>query len=152
MKTIFSKRGMLKAVVIAAAIMICAICLYPAIGDGTSGASASEDITITITTKFSEKPIPIAMRAGTQFTVTLPSNITTGYSWRIARDPNPKILKVVGSEYIQPSSGAMGRSGTEVWTFRAIAKGTQSVTMEYARPWEKNVKPSKSQTFYVTIQ
>jgi len=144
-------RNMLKAV-IATAIIIGALCLYPAVGNEASGTSASEKITITIASGFSEKPIPIAVQAGTQFTITLASNITTGYSWRIAKEPDPKILKLVSSNYIEPSSGAIGRGGTEVWTFQAIAKGTQSVTLEYARPWEKNVKPNKSQTFSVIIQ
>lgn len=151
MKTLLSRKSLLK-IAIAAAVAAGAICLYPAVGSAVSGGSAPENVVITITAGLSDKNIPITVQAGAQFTITLQSNITTGYSWRIKKDPNPKILKFVSSNYIKPTSGAMGRGCTEIWTFQAIAKGSQSITMEYARPWEKNVKPSKSQTFLVAIQ
>ncbi len=152
MRMMTSKKAASYCAITMGAIFAAVICLYPTNGGAAASSSASENVVITITAKFSEHPIPIAVQTGTQFTITLPSNVTTGYSWRLAKEPDPKILKFVSSTYVESSGTAIGRGGTEVWTFQAVAKGSQTVKMDYARPWEKNASPAKSQTFAVSVQ
>ncbi|MEN6356803.1 MAG: protease inhibitor I42 family protein [Armatimonadota bacterium] len=110
--------------------------------------------TISITTTVpasSTQAIPIAANAGSEFAITLQSNATTGYQWRLGNQPDDRVLKLIGSVYNEPHSRLMGAGGTETWTFQAISKGTTQIILEYARPWEKDVAPVKTQTFAVTV-
>lgn len=110
-------------------------------------------VTITVKSPISGiKPIPIAVSKGSMFTITLPSNHTTGYQWRLAKQPKPAILKQVSSTYVEPSGKLLGQGGTEVWTFKAIGPGNPTIVMEYARPWERNTQPAKTQVFSVSVR
>ncbi|MCE5323558.1 protease inhibitor I42 family protein [bacterium] len=112
-----------------------------------------EMISITTTVPASSKQaIPIAANAGSEFAITLDSNATTGYQWRLGNQPDEKIVKSMGSVYNEPKSRLMGAGGTEAWTFQAAGKGTTQIVLEYARPWEKDIAPIKTQTFTVTVQ
>jgi inhibitor of cysteine peptidase len=116
--------------------------------------AGTEPVVLTITSRMSAgSAMPVAVRAGDQFSVSLPSNQTTGYSWRLAEGVSSAVLKTMGSRYTAPapSGGLVGRGGTETWVFRALAKGKTTITLEYARPWEKGVKPEKHQVFAVVV-
>ncbi len=65
---------------------------------------------------------------------------------------NSKVLASEGNKYNAPQNGMLGQGGTETWTFKAVGKGTQTIRMEYMRPWEKNTPPAKTQVFHVTVQ
>ena len=116
-------------------------------------AQMDEKISISIGARLSSAAIPIAVVKGNQFSFTLPSNATTGYKWRMASRLNSAIVKSKGSKYNAPSSSrVVGQPGTETWTFQAVGKGKQTIKTEYARPWEKNTPPVKTQVFNVTVQ
>jgi predicted secreted protein len=118
----------------------------PAAGDSQNA------VIIAITSPLSGMtPIPIAALAGSTFTITLPSNRTTGYTWRLANSPSTEVLRSTGSIYNSPADGIPGQGGTEVWSFRAVGKGQATIMLEYVQPWEKNVEPAKTQTFEVTV-
>ena len=143
---------------LAVAVAFCAAFLCYAANNTASNSAAPQDLVqITTTWPISTNPIPITIRAGSEFSIKLASNVTTGYSWRISGNLNGKILKKTGSVYIVGEETAepeplVGRGGAETWTFKAIAKGSTKLNLEYVRPWEKGVKPVKSQTFSVTVQ
>jgi len=153
MSRLHARNPLVWALAVAAAFCAALLC-YAAANTASSTAVAQDAVQITTTWPISTSPIPVAVRAGSQFSIALASNATTGYSWRIAGKLNGKVLKLVGSTYAVPESTEpiVGRGGTETWTFRARAKGSTKVTLEYARPWEKGVKPASSQTFAVTVQ
>lgn len=75
-----------------------------------------------------------------EFTITLKSNPTTGYSWFL-RDYHTDLIKPVKHEFIAGNPKLMGAPGQEVWTFRAkpaafsVPQQTL-IRMVYARPWE----------------
>ena len=88
--------------------------------------------------------------AGEEVMVTLESNITTGYSWtENATLSNGAVLRQTSHEYQPPAEAIPGRGGQEVWTFKALAAGTTTVSMEYKRPFEPNNPPAN--TFNVTV-
>lgn len=79
---------------------------------------------------------------GDSFTVTLCSNPTTGFQWsKPAQISDQIVLEQVDHEFIPPEAKDVeGAAGKEVWTFKALKKGTSSVSMEYSRPWEGGEK------------
>ena len=62
------------------------------------------------------------------------------------------MLQLVGNEFviagaIEPPSPGTG--GKEVWIFEARRRGASKISMEYIRPWEKDVEPAE--TFGLTV-
>lgn len=141
------------------AVVLCGMLALPAVGlspgaeAGRSCAQPSpEMVVVTVMSRPSvSEAIPIAVRVGDQFSISLPSNHTTGFGWRIAEGMSSTVLKMAGSKYVAPSGGFVGRGGSEIWTFTALHKGNTAITLEYVRPWEKGVKPAKSQAFAVVV-
>jgi inhibitor of cysteine peptidase len=79
----------------------------------------------------------ITVSAGGSFKISLESNATTGFSWpEQAEIGNTAIVEQTGHEYVAPTSDLMGAPGKEVWTFKALGKGTTVIAMQYSRPWE----------------
>jgi inhibitor of cysteine peptidase len=143
-----------KAIWIAALAAVGCTALLVSMSNAPGVAQTDEKISISIGARMSSAAIPIAVVKGNQFSFTLPSNATTGYNWRMAGRLNSAIVKSKGSKYNAPSSSSrlVGQPGTDTWTFQAVGKGKQTIKMEYARPWEKNVPPVKTQVFAVTVQ
>ncbi|MCK4341155.1 MAG: protease inhibitor I42 family protein [Phycisphaerae bacterium] len=87
---------------------------------------------------------------GTKITVTLPSNVTTGYAWELI-DPDTSILENTGQDYVAPLFGATGTGGNEVWEFTARAAGSATIRLEYRRSWEDDsIDPAD--TFQANVQ
>ncbi len=109
------------------------------------GAKASASIDAS----YSGKQIEVA--AGKTFTITLDSNITTGFSWQLVGNTDEAVVELVNSEY-QPSQatqGLMGAGGQEVWTFKALKSGESIISLEYSQPWEGGTKAAN--TFELTV-
>jgi inhibitor of cysteine peptidase len=94
----------------------------------------------------------IIVNKGDQFSIELPSNITTGYSWEFATSINTDYLTVVQTDYINPDTKLEGAGGTQVWIFKANQPGSTTIQLEYKRPWEVDVPAIKTALFEVTIQ
>lgn len=92
---------------------------------------------------------PIATAPGREFDISLQSNRTTGFMWQLSSPLDASIVQFVGSEYKAPKSRLQGAGGTEVWTFRSVGPGQTTISMKYARPWEKNVPPARTVTFKI---
>lgn len=90
------------------------------------------------------------IREGQRFSLKLPSNPTTGYSWAI-ESIDYNFVEVKGSDFIPPRSGLMGAGGQEVWMFKAVKKGNTLIKMKYARPWEKKNPPGSIKVYKIKI-
>ena len=78
-------------------------------------------------------------RSSTQFVVTLPSNPTTGFQWKVTKY-DKMMLKMTGSHYIAPKTKLIGAGGQMTFTFAQIKgksypKSTQML-FTYGRAWE----------------
>jgi len=93
----------------------------------------------------------IKTEVGKIFTITLPSNITTGYGWRMPVKPDGKIIEFLDSEYIPPEKMRIGAGGHEDWRFKAISPGKTEVKLEYGRPWEKDKPPAREASFCIVV-
>jgi inhibitor of cysteine peptidase len=96
----------------------------------------------------------MAVAAGNTFTVTLCSNATTGFQWsESAQISDQTVVQQTGHEFVSPeNTGVVGAAGNEVWTFKALKKGTSTITMEYSRPWEGGEKGVWTFNLTVTVK
>jgi len=88
---------------------------------------------------------------GRTFTIALDANPTTGFSWRQSIK-DPTIVGYVSDAYNAEARDpqVVGGGGTHTFTFEALAKGTTTITLTYARPWE-SVPAAQSRTIAVTV-
>lgn len=86
-----------------------------------------------------------------QFTVTLSSNHTTGYSWSLGMIADNSQVVVTNVQYNVPSDAKIGEGGIEVWYLKTVVKGTAKLMFYYTRPWE-NDKPAEEIIYTVTVK
>jgi len=96
-------------------------------------------ISISIDTFQNQPHIDAVMNAavGEELTVTLGSNPTTGFKWsEFAEISDESVIKQVSHKFVGPGiDKPPGTPGEEVWTFKALKKGTVITFLEYSRPW-----------------
>ncbi len=87
-------------------------------------------------------------------TVTLCSNPTTGFLWvESAQISDQTVLQQTDHRLVSPEAeGVVGAAGTQVWTFKALKKGTSTISMEYSRPWEGGEKGEWTFNLTVTVK
>ena len=115
-------------------------------------ALASGSGTGATTVSAADSGSTIEMAVGETLNVTLESNPTTGFSWALAANSDEGVLQEVDHEYVADEAGEtpmVGAGGVENWTFKALAKGETTISMEYSRPWEGGEKAA--QTFELTV-
>lgn len=71
------------------------------------------------------------VKMGHIFTIILPENESTGYSWHSEVTCGLKIIK---DEY--ESNERKGEMGKRIWTIKATKKGLQDFTAYYQRSWD----------------
>jgi predicted secreted protein len=96
-----------------------------------------------------EKPISVGV--GQEFKIVLASNSSTGNQWLMARPLDDRFLKLLGSEYKRGRPGAVGASGNEVLSFKALGEGKTQIYLKYAKLWEKDATPAQTTNFVVVI-
>jgi len=69
---------------------------------------------------------------GSDISLSLPENPTTGYSWNLSHSAGLALLK---DEYIAPKTQLAGTGGAHSWVFGAVKRGDQALHGEYRRPW-----------------
>jgi inhibitor of cysteine peptidase len=90
----------------------------------------------------------LQLAPGAVVQITLDSNVTTGYSWKLAK-LDTAAVEQTKQEYIAPKTERVGAGGQEVWTFTARSAGRTPLRLEYIRPWEEKVAPAK--VFEITL-
>jgi len=92
----------------------------------------------------------VEVTVGDSFTATLCSNPTTGFLWsESAQISDLTILQQTDHKFVPPEGDVPGAAGEEVWTFKALKRGTSEISMEYSRPWEGGEKGEW--TFVLTV-
>ena len=83
------------------------------------------------------------LSVGKTLGIILTSNVTTGYQWELDTDSlNSSIVSKQSSQFLAPTSSAVGASGYEQWIFNAVSKGTTIIKLDYKRYWETTVGDS----------
>ncbi len=96
--------------------------------------------------------VTLDVTANQVLSIHLDSNPTTGYKWDLVAPPDSRVLKLVLSKYNAPTSGAVGAGGSENWQFQAVGRGTTSLKLAYARPFEPNNPPAKEFSITVNVK
>ena len=77
----------------------------------------------------------VHVASATPIVVTLPSNASTGFRWKIASPLDVAVLRLVGHAYKPSASKLVGAPGIEVWRFRTVGSGAFRLRLAYLRPW-----------------
>jgi len=77
----------------------------------------------------------VGVHRGVTFEVTLPSNPSTGYSWKLVAGDG-RVVHLVSHRYVPPAKVRPGAAGHEVWRFLARARGSVTLALSYLRPFE----------------
>ena len=86
--------------------------------------------------------------------ITLPGNITTGYSWNVEQIGGQS-LRQLGEITYEPKPsppGMVGVGGNFVCHLQAVQPGKATVKLVYKRPWEKQTPPEKTFTLEVAVE
>lgn len=96
---------------------------------------------------------PIDLHVGQTLTLTLPSNPTTGFRWKL-EDAATGVLRSLGPEvYNTPEdAGVVGGAGESSWRFQASAAGEGRLLLTYQRPWETDVAPERRVDCAVNVE
>jgi predicted secreted protein len=96
-----------------------------------------------------EKAISVGI--GQEFKIVLEANSSTGNQWLMARPLDDRMLKLLGTEYKRGRPGAVGASGNEVLSFKALGEGKTQIHLKYAKLWEKDTAAVVTTNFVVVI-
>ena len=78
---------------------------------------------------------PIRVRAGSEFTLVVKSNPSTGYQWVLMDSAALGPLQFVSKDYSELRDSSDPRAtGIERWVFHAPTAGSGIVTLVYKRP------------------
>jgi predicted secreted protein len=97
----------------------------------------------------------VTIRPNETFSIHLPATISTGFSWGIATQSDPSVLLPPSDEIVtQPTTDERdGRSEVQVIKLTASdKKGTNTITLNYRRPFEKNTPPAKICVITVVVK
>ncbi len=112
-------------------------------------SAAPEELSVDIANSGKE----VALAAGGTLTVTLESNITTGYSWNENANIGDKtVMQQTDHKYQPPATPIPGAGGKEVWTFKALKAGQSTISVEYRRPFEPTAAPAKTFSLTLVVQ
>ncbi len=95
---------------------------------------------------------PLQVAQGEQLTISLDANPSTGFAWQLATPLDEKVVTLVSHANQPPDNSSIGASGTDVWTFKAVGPGSTAITLEYRRPWEKDVPAAERKTYSLLVR
>jgi len=90
----------------------------------------------------------IKISQGEEFTISLDSIPSAGYTWNAQYDD--AVLELVKPKETVRLTDAIGGGVEELFTFRAKKKGSTEAIMIYKRGWEKT--PEKTMQFRIEVK
>jgi len=93
----------------------------------------------------------VSVEVGDDVEVRLPSNPSTGYSWRI--DPAPTVVELRSSSFdeVDDADDRVGAGGTEVFVFDVVVAGAEILRFEYVRPFDDPIVPERIVEYIVRV-
>lgn len=89
-----------------------------------------------------ESECPTRLQVGQALTLSLPSNPSTGYRWRVENSAS-SVLRILSPEvYSAPEEEeVVGSAGVSTWRFLANSTGDARLVLVYQQPWAADVAP-----------
>lgn len=105
----------------------------------------------TLTPFNSDRQVTFAV--GQVFMVELPANPTTGFRWTCRPEAESVVEQVGEPVFVNGSApvGSMGGVGMDYFKFRATKAGQQTLKLDYARPWERDVAPAQTLSYELVV-
>ncbi len=105
----------------------------------------------------------IRIKQNQRVRISLTSNPTTGYSWKIQKLDRSVMKQLEEFTYVHPvfmqrepvyipsmpwfnrgkNRKKLGAPGSQVLELESVGKGTAEIKIIYRRPWERGIKPAK---------
>jgi len=125
----------------------------PAEEDEASQTSASEPATLAESQAlvFQDPDVPIKVGPGKEFSISLVSNPSTGFRWKMTLPKDEKAVMLLGSEHVASQEVMPGVPGQEVFKFKALTVGETKATFVYERSWETKTAPTRK-VFTILVQ
>ncbi|HEX6230847.1 MAG TPA: protease inhibitor I42 family protein [Actinomycetota bacterium] len=108
-------------------LVLLGLVLAAAACGGAADAGSSVNLTVE------DDGRAVEMEPGDRLVVALESNASTGFRWILVTEPDPAVLSLDASEYVEPETDLVGAPGQEVWTFLAEGDGETSLELRYER-------------------
>ncbi|MCC7165668.1 MAG: protease inhibitor I42 family protein [Anaerolineae bacterium] len=121
------------------------------VSDSSPNHPAAGTIDHTLTA--SDNGSTVDMAVGDTLQVELPTNPSTGYSWKVASN-NASVLVPLGAAQFDlkaQTTPMPGAGGTQTFHFQAVGKGQTPLTLVYVRPWETSITPTPNDTWTVQV-
>jgi inhibitor of cysteine peptidase len=129
-------------------ILIAGLVLIALVAAGAAFAMSTDEPSEATVYTADDDGTSIVLEPGESFSVVLPGNATTGYSWQV-EGIGAAILSASEPVYVSDSE-LVGAGGVYTFTFTAAAAGETELRLVYHRPWEQ-VEPLQTFTMAVTI-
>ena len=110
------------------------------IGSMNVAHAAKQDNTLVVR----DLPASVRLIPGEKVRITLPTNLTTGYTWLAdggcCTSDNKQIARISKGRYTAPANpqGMVGVPGSTTWTVTALRPGTTTVTIVTRPPGAQN--------------
>ncbi|OFW64909.1 MAG: hypothetical protein A2135_00590 [Actinobacteria bacterium RBG_16_67_15] len=129
-------------------ILIAGLVLIALVAAGAAFAMSTDEPSEATVYTADDDGTSIVLEPGESFSVVLPGNATTGYSWQV-EGIDAAILSAAEPVYVSDSE-LVGAGGVYTFTFTAAAAGDTELRLVYLRPWEQ-VEPLETFTMTVTV-
>ena len=100
---------------------------------------------------FTDPNVPIKIKRGEDFSISLASNPSAGFRWKMALPRNQKILVFLGSVQGASQKGMPQSLKSEIYKFKAFTMGEIKVDFLFQRPSE-TITASPRKIFTVLVQ
>ena len=106
-------------------------------------------LTTLITVDAHDDGRTIRAAKGATVVVRLEAQLGTGYGWQIRRlAKNLELLGEPGLEH-RDRAGTTGGTDVQVFRFRVKSRAKSTLTMGYARPWDREKAPARTFSLFV---
>jgi inhibitor of cysteine peptidase len=123
-----------------------------AVGEAPAPTAQPEaPVTVEGTLMFQDPAVPIRVAAGDEFSISLASNPSTGFRWKMTLPEKDQTLAFLGSGYVASPEVMPGAPGAEVFKFKAATPGETKAAFVYIRPWETITAPARK-IFTILVQ
>ena len=117
-----------RAIALAAAAVV--LGLVASVSPAAAAQSAKKDVVLTVTVL----PGQVRLLDGESVRVTLPTNVTTGYSWAAKVTGDAKVVSVSKGAYKAPTTDLVGAPGVTTWVVKATGNGVAKVQIVTTPP------------------
>jgi len=92
-----------------------------------AGPAAAKQVKLTI----DDTGSTVAVKKGDTISISLASNQTTPYHWKVTTKPKASVARVTRDQYLQSGADRPGAGGTQRYVIKATGKGTTAFATQY---------------------